>query len=219
MLIGGGAAANHERADFLLRVVHQMCDHTHKGGKSDIGAPVMEPLRKVSLITKMRPSAKDYLTSGWVSFAPEATTACCSSSVEGCGWGKYFVQAVAALDEVGQGVAVEGGEEAVAGLRDSPRKSADICDDAAIAFDIEAFHRFKRPLGVTDNFPDIDCGRIARQLDTAALAAIAFYESAASKVVHDLDEMVARDAVTLGYLRDVGEAVARTARYIRTRRK
>jgi len=73
--------------------------------------------------------------------------------------GQVLCSGVSPLDEVSQGIAVEGGEEAVAHLRYSARASTDIYDNATIASDIEAFHRLKRPAGETDNFADIDLTR------------------------------------------------------------
>ena len=122
--------------------------------------------------------------------------------------GEYLAEALTALDEIGQGVAIEGSEEVVAGLRDHVREAANIRDNAAILFDIEALDGLKRPLGVTNDFSDIDRLKIAGQLDATAFAAIAFDKSAASQVVDDLDQMVARDAITLGDFRDGGDAVA-----------
>lgn len=129
-------------------------------------------------------------------------------SVEAWTRSKCFAEAFTALDEIGQGVAIEGSEETVAGLRDHVRETANIRDNAAIPFDIEALDGLKRPLGVTNDLSDIDLLKVAGQLDATAFAAIAFDESAASQVMDDLDQMVARDAITLGDFRDVGDPFA-----------
>src|SRR5690349_13656216 len=53
-------------------------------------------------------------------------------------------------------------------------------DYAAIALDIEAFHRLRWLLGVAHHRANVDLCRIAREFDASALAAIAFYKAAAS---------------------------------------
>ena len=91
-----------------------------------------------------------------------------------------FAQTIAAFDDIGQSVAVEGGQKVVAGLGDHAGELADLRDEASIAFVVEALDRLKRPLGVADNLAQVDLARRAVQLDATALAPVGLDESAAS---------------------------------------
>ena len=61
----------------------------------------------------------------------------------------------------------------------------------------KTFNRLGRPLGVHD-LTNVDFCRVARQFDAAALATVAFDETSARQIMNDLDQMVARDVLTIG---------------------
>lgn len=100
----------------------------------------------------------------------------------------------AVVDGIGEGVAVERGEEGTTSFGDGGDEAAGGDDGAGVAGGVEAFDDVQVGFDAAHDGAEGDVSGGARELEAAASAAFEVDEAGLSELVHDLAEVVGRDA-------------------------
>lgn len=100
----------------------------------------------------------------------------------------------AVVDGIGEGVAVERGEEGAAGFGDGGDEAAGRDDGAGVAGGVEAFDDVQVGFDAAHDGAEGDVGGGLSEFEAAAAAAFEVDEAGLSELVHDFAEVVGRDA-------------------------
>lgn len=102
--------------------------------------------------------------------------------------------------EIGEGTAIEYGEEPIERLGENAPQAAYRNDGTSIGFEFETLHKTEAWFHCPQHLSQIDGGRVGREFYSAAPAFRHFHETVGRQRLHHPHQMISRNAVSFADL-------------------